>query len=259
MGKIVVFDSGLGSLSIIQAIHKVTKADIVYFADQKNYPYGKKSSKELRKIIEFSIELLEKKFQPDIIIVGSNTPTLLFPELFRNNEAIIGVLPPLVEAQKKTKTKSIAILGTRAVTQSKETDQFIKKNLRKNIQIHKIDASKLIDLVETGKFIYKKQYCKAIIKEVLSTKFKKYNVDTATLSSTHLPFLLPILEDLFPQMSFLDPAVQVAISLRHNRFFIPSKTNTLKIFSSSKTKTLERNLKKIKIKNKVKLLKFETK
>ena len=41
LAKIVVFDSGLGSLSIIKEIQKNMKTDIVYFADQKNYPYGK--------------------------------------------------------------------------------------------------------------------------------------------------------------------------------------------------------------------------
>jgi len=41
MVKIAVFDSGLGSLSIIKEIQKITKSEIIYFADQKNYPYGK--------------------------------------------------------------------------------------------------------------------------------------------------------------------------------------------------------------------------
>ena len=35
LAKIVVFDSGLGSLSVIKEIQKITKTDIVYFADQK--------------------------------------------------------------------------------------------------------------------------------------------------------------------------------------------------------------------------------
>lgn len=257
MGKVVVFDSGLGSLSIIQAIRKVTKANIVYFADTKHYPYGKKSRSELRKIIEITIKLLDKKFQPDIIIVGSNTPTLLFPDLFIKNKAIMGVVPPLAEAQRKTKTKSIAILGTRATIQSKRTNQFIKNNSSKTTQIHKIDVGRLIDLVETGKFVYRRQHCKIIIKEILFTKFEKYNVDTATLSSTHLPFLLPMLKELFPQILFLDPAMQVATRLKLNKFFVPSKTNSLRIFSSSKTKTFEHNLKQIKIKNKVRLLQFK--
>jgi len=43
MAKIAVFDSGFGSLSIIKPIQQAIKSDIVYFADQKNFPYGKKS------------------------------------------------------------------------------------------------------------------------------------------------------------------------------------------------------------------------
>ena len=42
--KIVVFDSGLGSLSVIKAIQKKTKSDIIYLADKKNFPYGKKQN-----------------------------------------------------------------------------------------------------------------------------------------------------------------------------------------------------------------------
>ena len=48
--KIVIFDSGLGSLSIIQPIQRIRKSNIVYFADKKNFPYGKKSVIELKKI-----------------------------------------------------------------------------------------------------------------------------------------------------------------------------------------------------------------
>ncbi|MDC0605617.1 glutamate racemase, partial [Nitrosopumilus sp.] len=77
MAKIVVFDSGLGSLSIIKEIQKVAKTDIVYFADQKNYPYGTKSQAQLSTIIKKTITLLEEKFVPDIIVVASNTPSLM--------------------------------------------------------------------------------------------------------------------------------------------------------------------------------------
>jgi len=58
MARIAVFDSGLGSLSIIKSIQKVCKIEIIYFADQKNFPYGKKTRKQLEQIIKKSIELL---------------------------------------------------------------------------------------------------------------------------------------------------------------------------------------------------------
>ena len=54
----------LGSLSIIKEIQKTVKTDIIYFADQKNYPYGVKSQAQLALIIKKTINLLEKKFTP---------------------------------------------------------------------------------------------------------------------------------------------------------------------------------------------------
>ena len=53
--RIVVFDSGLGSLSIIKPIRRILKAEIIYFADQANYPYGNKSKSQLNKIITKTI------------------------------------------------------------------------------------------------------------------------------------------------------------------------------------------------------------
>lgn len=254
MGKIAVFDSGLGSLSIIQAIRKVTKTEIIYFADQKNYPYGKKTNTELRKIITSTIQLLKEKFSPDIIVIGSNTPTLLFPDLFTSDKTLVGVYPPLTDAQKKTKTNSIAIMGTTATINNKQTDLYIKNNLSKDILVTKIDATDLIDLVESAKFITKKKSCEKIILKAISEIIKQKNIDVVTLSSTHLPFLLPILKKLFPQIIFLDPAIQVAIALINNKFFVSSQKNTLQVFSSGNVKSLETTLHKMKIKNKVHVL-----
>jgi len=126
LAKIVVFDSGFGSLSIIRAIQKITKSEIIYFADQKNFPYGKKTKSQLYSIVNKTINLLKNKFNPDLIVVGSNTPTLLLDKIFTTK--VIGVLPPLREASKISKTKNIAVLATSSVTKSKELSRYIKKN-----------------------------------------------------------------------------------------------------------------------------------
>ena len=83
--KIVVFDSGLGSLSVIKAIQKKTKSDIIYLADKKNFPYGKKTKTQLHKIIEDTILKISEKFHPDVIVLASNTPSLLFREKLPRN------------------------------------------------------------------------------------------------------------------------------------------------------------------------------
>ena len=85
MVKIAIFDSGLGSLSIINPIRKVTKAEIIYFADQKNFPYGKKSKSELLRIITKSVRMLKKQFSPDLVVIASNTPSLILGKRFGKN------------------------------------------------------------------------------------------------------------------------------------------------------------------------------
>ena len=251
MAKIVVFDSGLGSLSIIKAMQKISKSEIIYFADQENFPYGEKSQTQLSKIIKKSIKILNVKFSPNLIVVASNTPSLM---LNLTSKKIIDVKPPLKEALKKSKTKQIGILATKSAIDSKGLTQYIKENnFSKKFKIFKINGSDLVDLVESGKFISNKKYCNKIIKKILEQILPQNNIDTITLSSTHLLFLKPLLKKQFPKINFIDPSEQVAekilLKIENNQ----SKKNLLKIFATGNTKIFQTKLIKIGIKNKVNL------
>jgi glutamate racemase len=252
VAKIVVFDSGLGSLSIIQAIQKISKSEIIYFADQQNFPYGEKSQAELAKIIQKSITLLEEKFSPDIIVVASNTPSLM---LNLATKKIIDVKPPLKNIQTISKTKHVGILATNSAIRSKGLTQYIKQiNCPKTFEIFKINASELVELVESGKFLTNKKYCKKIIKKILDQKLLQNSIDTVTLSSTHLPFLRSLLKKEYPNISFIEPgniiAQKIFMKTRNNQ----TKRNSLKIFTSGNVKMFGKKLKKIGIKNKVNFL-----
>ncbi len=247
MTKIVVFDSGLGSLSVIKPIRKKINADIIYFADQKNYPYGTKTIPQLDRIIKSTIIQLQERFEPDIIIVGSNTPSLLLD--IEKKDKIVGVFPPLKKAVQITKSGKIGILATKSVVENKILDRYIRKNVPSKIHVKKINATPLVDLVESGKFISQKQIANNIIKKIITPHLEN-NVDVFTLSSTHLPFLVPILKELFPGITFLDPADELADHIskisKHK-----SRKPSLKIYSSGDTESFHKQLLKIGIKNKV--------
>lgn len=249
MPRIAVFDSGFGSLSIIKSIQKKIKSEIIYFADQKNFPYGTKSVSELEKIIKSTIIRLEKKFKPDIIIIGSNTPSLLLKKFIK--QKIIGVYPPLRQAVNKTKSHSIAILATKSVIESNALRNFVKKNVPKKITVNLINASPLVELVESGKFICDKKFCKKKIQAVLLKPITTNNVDVVTLSSTHLPFLLPILKQVFPNIIFLDPAHLVVDKVVKKLKTKNSKRSSMKIFTSGNAKHFQKILCQIGIKNTV--------
>ena len=249
---IVVFDSGFGSLSIIREIQKKLKGELIYFADQRNFPYGIKSKKELEQIIEKTIVLLEKEFSPQLIVMASNTPTLLL-DYRKISSKLVGVYPPLDNAVKLSKTRNIAILGTKSVIQSEAITEFIEKcNVPNDIVIHKIDCSSLVELVESGKFLTDEEYCKNIIKEVLEDVFLDNLIDVATLSSTHLPFLELLLKSIFKNIKFLDPAKDIANAI--NDFKLENnelQQLQLRIFTSGDVRIFEKNLQMMGIKNKV--------
>ena len=252
MAKIVVFDSGLGSLSIIKEIQKIGKNDIIYFADQKNYPYGVKSQAQLSTIIKKTINILEEKFVPDIIVVASNTPSLM---LDLSTKKIVDVKPPLKVAIKKSKSKRIGILATKSAINSKGlTDYIEEENIPKSYKIFKINGSNLVNLVESGKFLNNKKYCKKIIKENLENIVISEKIDTITLSSTHLLFLKTLLKKEFPQIQFLDPGNLVATKILKKIKNKQSKRNSLKIFTSGNVIDFKNKLNKIGINNKINYL-----
>jgi len=252
MAKIAVFDSGLGSLAIIQAIQKLSKAEIIYFADHQNYPYGKKSHAQLRTIMKKSIKLLQQRFSPDIIVVASNTPSLM---LNLSTRKIIDVKPPLKYAQKISKSKQISILATESTIKSKGLTEYIKKNsFPKSFRIFKINSSNLVELVESGKFLTDKKYCKKIIKKTLQPILSQHSIDTAILSSTHLPFLKSLLEKEYPCIQFIDPGNIVAQKVYTKIKNKQSKRNSLKIFTSGDVKRFQKILNRLGIKNKVSFL-----
>jgi len=154
-----------------------------------------------------------------------------------------------------SKTKNVAILGTKSAIASKSLSNYIKSfGLSKKEKVFKINASVLVDLVESNMFMIDKRYCKKIIKKILGDEFSDKNVDVATLSSTHLSFLKYLLKAEFTQIQFIDPADNVAKmvlkKIKKNR----SKRNTLKIFTSGNVRDFEMKLCKIGIRSRIKFL-----
>ncbi len=73
---VAVFDSGIGSLSIIQELKKeIPNENLLYFADKAHFPYGNKSPTQLRDIIISTINYLER-YKPKITVIASNTPSI---------------------------------------------------------------------------------------------------------------------------------------------------------------------------------------
>ncbi|MFB5598693.1 MAG: glutamate racemase [Nitrososphaeraceae archaeon] len=210
---VLVFDSGIGSMSIIKELRKeIPNEDILYFADKANFPYGNKSHKELVVIIENTINYL-KRFNPKLIIIASNTPSIQILDEIKErvNIPLLGVTPPLKEAVKLTRNDYIGIMTTASVINSKELTLQIKNDIPQTIFVKKFNASPLISHIESGDFIKKRDKMKGYIRNLLGNL---EDIDVIILSSTHLPFIKDQLSEEYPFVKFIDPAKIVAKNVK---------------------------------------------
>lgn len=219
---ICVFDAGIGSYDIANKVYmSFPDRDIIYLGDRANFPYGKKSKKQLKKCIEEAIDFF-LQFDPELIILASNAPSIMILDEIKSNYniPIIGVFPPIDDALKQSKNAEIGVLGVDALIQSNEMQQFITKWSDREAKIHLIPASDLVKYVENGAFLLEEKVTSDAVKQKMDLLPK--NIDVYTLSSTHLPWLKKYFESLFPNKKFIDPADTV---IQQVTKYLNTKTN----------------------------------
>ena len=245
---VAVFDSGIGSLSIIRELKReVPYEDLLYFADRAHFPYGNKSHQELREIIVNTIRYL-MRYKPKLVVVASNTPSVQVLDEVRkiNSEVpIIGVRPPLKEAAKMTRKKHIGIMATDGTIRSKELEIQIRREVPQHILVTRFNASPIIELIEQGIHLENERRTFDVVSRVLGDGVDE-KLDVITLSSTHLPFVKTYLNALLPTVRFVDPAQIVARDVRKflksYRMVKKSGTGRLQILVSDGKREFERSV-----------------
>ena len=149
-----IFDSGIGGISILNKLKKILpNENFIYLADNKNFPYGNKSKKEIfllsykncQKLIEFNCK---------IIIVACNTSTTNSIKKLRDLISIplIGIEPGIKPAIKYTKTKNIGILATEKTLTSNLFFETLNKNNIDDVNIHEQIGYDLVKIIEEDLF-----------------------------------------------------------------------------------------------------------
>jgi glutamate racemase len=214
---VAVFDSGIGSLSIIRELRReIPYEDLLYFADRVHFPYGTKSHAALRQIIVNTINYL-KRYKPKLVVVASNTPSVQVLDEVRKmipDISIMGVRPPLKEAAKLTKKKHIGIMATEGMIRSREFENQIRREVPQHILVTRFNASPIIEMIEKGVHLENERQTFNVISRVLGDNSIDEEIDVITLSSTHLPFVKRYLNSLLPTVKFIDPAQIVARDVR---------------------------------------------
>ena len=251
---VAVFDSGIGSLSIIRELRReIPFEDLLYFADRAHFPYGSKSHGELRQLMVNTIEYL-RRYKPKLVVIASNTPSVQVLDEIRKSISdipVVGVRPPLKEATRITKKKHIGIMATEGMLRSRELENQIRREVPQHILVTRFNASPIVEIIESGVFLENERRTFDTISRVLGDEVDR-EIDVITLSSTHLPFVKKYISALLPTVRLVDPAQSVARDVRKILgFYRMAKkrgTGRLQVLVSDGKREFERSMRAMGVK-----------
>jgi glutamate racemase len=237
---ILVFDSGLGGLTVFREIAKThSAARFIYVVDDAFFPYGRKSEPELTaRVVAVAADLI-REHAPDLMVIACNTAsTVALPDL-RRRFAIpfVGTVPAIKPACLSSKSKLVSVLGTE-VTVSREYTKALIRDFAQGCDVTLVGSAKLAIVAEAafrGEPAEDAILAKEIAPCFITDRARK--TDTVVLACTHYPLLLDRLQRLAPwPVDWIDPAP--AIARRVAEFIPPSPSqanlNARAVFTSGR-------------------------
>lgn len=187
-----VFDSGIGGLTVVKRLSStLPNESIIYFGDTARVPYGSKSNST---VIEYSIQdtkfLLQKNIKA--LVVACNTASsIAIPDLKKKFDIpIIGMIEPGSRlALKKSQSKKIGVIGTRATVSNLAYSKEIKK-INSSAQVIEKPCPLFVPLAEEGWINHKATY--EVAEEYLK-ELREEKIDTLVLGCTHYPILSEVI------------------------------------------------------------------
>jgi len=211
---IVVFDSGLGGLTVFREVVKARPdARFVYLADDAAFPYGDMPEPALITRIMHVVGKAIADHKPDLIVVACNTAsTLALPELRRRYQVpFVGTVPAIKPACAQSKTKRVAVLGTEGTVHREYTKALIRE-FAAGCDVELVGSSRLAPLAEdelSGSPAGEAEIAAAIAPCFVDKNGRR--TDTVVLACTHYPLLVHRFKAAAPwPVEWLDPAPAIA-------------------------------------------------
>src|SRR4028118_865213 len=98
---LLIFDSGIGGLSVLRPIRALLpNAPILYVADSAGYPYGTKSEGEIAARVPALLGRMAERFDPELIVIACNTASTIALDHVRAalDLPIVGTVPAIKPA-----------------------------------------------------------------------------------------------------------------------------------------------------------------
>ena len=207
-----VFDSGMGGLTVLNALHKrLPHESFVYLGDTARLPYGTKSPDTVKQYAMQMARILVERQIKALVIACNTATTAALPHLqtMLPDVPVLGVVAPGASAAvATTKNQRILVLATETTIASNAYQRLILQQLP-DATISSRACSVLVALAEEG--MVSNSVAREALKHYLSGIKEE---DAVLLGCTHFPVFKSLLVELLPPgVAIVDSAQATAQAL----------------------------------------------
>lgn len=210
-----IFDSGLGGLTVLEAVKKrLPDVDFIYFGDQANAPYGVRDADDVYNLTKAAVENLWDA-GCDLVVLACNTASAAALRRIQEGDMpkgkrVLGVFVPLIEAlterqwgdnspPREVGLQHVALFATPATVASRAFQRELAFRAI-GVDVEAQACGGVVDAIEDGDMIL----AEALVRShVDALKRKMPEPEAAILGCTHYP----LMEDAF--QAALGPDVKV--------------------------------------------------
>ncbi|AKM10428.1 glutamate racemase [Croceicoccus naphthovorans] len=216
---LLIFDSGVGGLSVLDAVRKaLPDAPVIYAADTAGLPYGSKSEAEIAARVAGLLGRMAERYQPRLACIACNTASTIALGMVRDvlHIPIVGTVPAIKPAAALTQTGVIGLIGTEATIRQAYVDN-LEAEFARGKTLLRLAAPDLVAAAEAK--LRGEPVDMAAIEEAaenLRMMASGNTIDTLVLACTHFPLLSEELAQVFgPDVRQVDGAAGIARHIAH--------------------------------------------
>jgi glutamate racemase len=211
---ILLFDSGVGGLTVLAELRKVLpQAPVIYAADTAGLPYGAKTEAQIAARVAGLLGVLSERYHPRLAVIACNTASTIALGMVRDvlQIPIVGTVPAIKPAAALTRTGVIGLLGTEATIRQVYVDQ-LETEFASGKRLLRHAAPRLVAAAEAK--LHGQPVDPGAIRDAvdgLEAMAAGDTLDVVVLACTHFPLLAEELGGAFgPNVELIDGAAGIA-------------------------------------------------
>lgn len=197
---VLVFDSGVGGLSVYDEIRKLLPdLHYLYAFDNLAFPYGEKSEEFIVERVVAIVAAVTRLYPLALVVIACNSAsTVTLPALRERFEfPVVGVVPAIKPAARLTRNGVVGLLATRGTVKRPYTKELVAR-FGGECKTEMLGSAELVELAEAK--LHGQPVPIEEVKRILQPWLRMQEPpDTVVLGCTHFPLISEELQQVLPE------------------------------------------------------------